>query len=92
MPRPMVRFLVALAVLGATACSAGNAQLENDVRDLNTKVQSIENRVRRIEGLVSKVGKGMKGKAAKGKAAKGKAKSPLPDLPTDDGGGEVPPG
>ncbi len=90
MPRSMLRLLVPLAFLGMTSCGAGTAQLETDVREVNTKVQALENRVRRIEGMVSKVGKGMKGKAAKGKA-KGKAKAGKSKTPSDDDGG-MPPG
>lgn len=98
MPRPMKQMMMALVLLGATSCAAGNTQLEGEVRDLHSKVQSVENRLRRIEGMVSKAGKGMKGKATKGKAAKGKAtkgKAKGPVSPPDDGGGDgdaVPPG
>lgn len=103
MPRPMKQMMMALVLLGATSCAAGNTQLEGEVRDLHSKVQSVENRLRRIEGMVSKAGKGMKGKATKGKATKGKAakgkatkgKAKGPVSPPDDGGGDgdaVPPG
>ncbi len=87
MPRTLYCSLFALFAIVGVACSPGTAQLENDVRDLDQKVQSLENRVRRIESVASKVGKGMKGKAGKGKAGKGKAgkgKAKAPGGGTDE--------